>query len=429
MPENSTFCPNRRPNLSSCGDKSRMREARHTMEEAVHDDGEEPPRIALGPSPDRPFPDRPSPDRPSPDAILIRRTLAEIAPVADKVTSYFYALLFVRHPEMRAMFPAAMDAQRDRLLKALLTAAEHMDDAAVLTEYLQSLGRGHRKYGTRPTHYPAVGEALIGALIRYATLTWNKESEAAWVRTYTTISQIMIDAAAENELHAPAWWQAEVVSHDLRTPDVAVITLRPDQQYTFLAGQYTTLETPWWPRVWRHYSFASAPRPDGLLTLHVKAVPAGWVSNALVHHARPGDVLRLGPPAGSMTVDHSTDNGLLCLGGGTGIAPIKALVEDVAEHGDRRPVEVFYGARSGHDLYDIDTMMRLQKAYPWLSVRPVTEDQAQLPDAVRQYGPWTEYEAYLSGPPGMIRRGVDALRGVGIPAERIRHDLLTELAS
>ncbi|MFI8824190.1 globin domain-containing protein [Streptomyces sp. NPDC053431] len=366
---------------------------------------------------------------PSPDAVLIRRTLVEIAPVAERVTSYFYALLFTHHPELRAMFPAAMDTQRDRLLKALLTAAEHLDNTRVLTEYLQNLGRGHRKYGTRSEHYPAVGEALIGALVRYAEAVWDAETEAAWVRTYTTISQIMIDAAAENEQHAPAWWQAEVVSHDLRTPDVAVITLRPDQPYPFLAGQYTTLETPWWPRIWRHYSFASAPRPDGLLSLHVKAVPAGWVSNALVHRARPGDVLRLGPPAGSMTVDHSTDNGLLCLGGGTGIAPIKALVEDVAEHGDRRPVEVFYGARSGHDLYDIDTMMRLQQTFPWLAVRPVTEDEGRLPDAVRRYGPWVEYDAYLSGPLGMIRSGVDALKGAGIPTDRIRHDYLGELVS
>ncbi|KKZ72690.1 flavohemoprotein [Streptomyces showdoensis] len=352
--------------------------------------------------------------------------MVEIAPVADRVTSYFYALLFTHHPDLRAMFPAAMDTQRDRLLKALLTAAEHMDDVPVLTEYLRNLGRGHRKYGTQPAHYPAVGEALIGALVRYAD-TWDEETEGAWVRTYTTISQIMIDAAAEDEQHAPAWWQAEVVSHDLRTPDIAVITLRPDQPYPFLAGQYTSLETPWWPRIWRHYSFASAPRPDGLLTLHVKAVPAGWVSNALVHRARPGDVLRLGPPAGSMTVDHSTDNGLLCLGGGTGIAPIKALVEDVAEHGDRRRVEVFYGARSGHDLYDIDTMLRLQKTFPWLAVRPVTEDQGRLPDAVRQYGPWAEYDAYLSGPVGMVRSGVDALKGAGIPTDRIRHDFLAEL--
>ncbi|MFD8419184.1 globin domain-containing protein [Streptomyces sp. NPDC059466] len=395
------------------------------------------PAAVRPPVPTQPGPIRPSVPagrpaavaEPSPDAVLIRRTMAEVGPVADKVTSYFYALLFVRHPDLRSLFPAAMDTQRDRLLKALLTAAEHIDNTPVLVDYLQNLGRGHRKYGTRPEHYPAVGECLIGSLSRFASAIWDAETEAAWVRAYTTISQVMIDAAASDELRAPAWWYAEVVAHDLRTPDVAVITVRPDQPYPFLAGQYTSLETPWWPRIWRHYSFASAPRSDGLLSFHVKAVPAGWVSNALVHRARPGDIIRLGPPAGSMTVDHSSDSGLLCLGGGTGIAPIKALVEDVAEHGERRPVEVFYGARTDHDLYDIDTMLRLQQSHPWLAVRPIVDHQAHLhlPDAVREYGPWNEYDAYLSGPPGMIRSGMDALRDAGIPSDRIRHDSVEEL--
>ncbi|MYT32417.1 MULTISPECIES: globin domain-containing protein [unclassified Streptomyces] len=376
----------------------------------------------------------------SPDAVLIRRTMAEVEPVADRVTSYFYALLFVQHPELRALFPASMDAQRDRLFKALLTAAQHVDNSEVLGQYLSQLGRGHRKYGTQPDHYPAVGECLMSALARYATSSWGRETEDAWVRAYTRISQIMIDAAAENEAVAPAWWQAEVVSHELRTSDTAVVTVRPDQPYPFRAGQYTSLETPWWPRVWRHYSFAAAPRSDGLLSFHVKAVPAGWVSNALVHRARPGDVLRLGAPTGSMTVDHSAGNGLLCVGGGTGIAPIKALVEDIAGHGAQRPVDVFYGARSDHDLYDIDTMLRLEQTHPWLTVRPVVAvgpgDRGgpgtvtgQLPDAVRKYGPYREYDAYLSGPPGLIRSGVEALMGVGVPAERIRHDSIEELVS
>ncbi|MGP3952273.1 globin domain-containing protein [Streptomyces sp. 7N604] len=373
----------------------------------------------------------------SPDAILIRRTMAEIEPIADKVTSYFYAMLFVRHPDLRALFPAAMDTQRDRLFKALLTAAKHVDDGETLTAYLANLGRGHRKYGTRPEHYPAVGECLLAALSRYASESWGPETEAAWIRAYTAISQIMIDAAAADELRAPAWWEAEVVAHDLRTSDIAIITVRPDQPYPFRAGQYATLETPWWPRVWRHYSFSSAPRPDGLLSFHVKAVPAGWVSNALVHRARPGDIIRLGPPGGSMTVDHNTDSGLLCLGGGTGIAPIKALVEDVAEHGRKRPVDVFYGARSDHDLYDIDTMLRLEQAHSWLSVRPVVADgptpagglSGPLPEAVRQYGPWNAYDAYLSGPPGMIRSGVDTLVGIGVPSHRIRHDSIEELVA
>lgn len=129
-----------------------------------------------------------------------------------------------------------------------------------------------------------------------------------------------------------------------------------------------------------------------------------------------------------MIVDHSTDNGLLCLGGGTGIAPIKALVEDVAEHGRRRPVEVFYGARNGRDLYDLDSMLGLQERHAsWLSVRPVVDDP--LPEAVRRFGPWHEYDAYLSGPPGMIRSGVDTLVRSGVPSRRIRHDLVEELVA
>ncbi|MGW7816676.1 globin domain-containing protein [Streptomyces puniciscabiei] len=421
-----------------------MFEARHTMDAPTTTSGENgmsggtdwftPRTESSTPPPDSPerVPDQrsaPAVEEGSADAILIRRTMAEIGPVADKVTSYFYALLFVRHPELRALFPAAMDTQRERLLKALLTAAEHLDDTSVLVDYLQNLGRGHRKYGTRPEHYPAVGECLIGALSRYAATVWSPETEAAWVRAYTTMSQVMIDAAAADELRSPPWWHAEIVTHDLRTPDIAIITIRPDQPYPFLAGQYTSVETPWWPRAWRHYSFASAPRSDGLLTFHVKAVPAGWVSNALVHRARPGDVIRLGPPTGSMTVDHTTDSGLLCLGGGTGIAPIKALIEDVAERGARRPVEVFYGARTDHDLYDIDTMLRLQQSHSWLSVRAFIDQQAhvQLPDALRDYGPWNEYDAYLSGPPGMIRSGIDTLRDIGVPRSRIRHDSVEEL--
>ncbi|MFR9673105.1 globin domain-containing protein [Streptomyces sp. TR06-5] len=386
---------------------------------------------------------------PSADAVLIRRTLEEIGPVADSVTAYFYAMLFVQHPQLRELFPASMDAQRDRLLQAILTAARLIDDPEPLTEYLSHLGRGHRKYGTSPEHYPAVGECLLGALAQYATVTWSDEAEAAWVRAYTAISQTMIDAAAEDEKHAPAWWNAEIVSHEMRTRDIAVITVRPDQPYPFLAGQYTTLETPWWPRVWRHYSFAAAPRSDGLLSFHVRSVPAGWVSSALVNRARPGDVIRLGPPAGSMTVDHAAEHGLLCLGGGTGIAPIKALVEDVAEHGRSRPVEVFYGARHDHELYDLQTMQHLEQRHPWLSVRPVVSTggfagrrpsvnaeamgpallSGDLPEVVQQHGPWSSYVGYLSGPPGLIRSGVDVLRGAGIPPHRIRHDSLEELVA
>lgn len=372
---------------------------------------------------------------PSADAVLIRRTLDELRPVADTATSYFYALLFVRHPLLRDLFPAAMDVQRDRLFGALLAAGEHFDDAGTLTAYLSALGRGHRKYGARPEHYPAVGEALLATLERYASACWGPAAEAAWVRAYTAISQVMIDAAAADEQHAPPWWDAEIVGHEMRTRDVAVLTLRPDRPYRFRAGQYATVTTPWWPRVWRPYSLAAAPSPDGLLRFHVKAVPAGWVSHALVRRARVGDTVRLGPPAGEMTVDHSSDAGLLCLGGSTGIAPIKALVEDVAEHGRRRPVEVFFGARRDVELYDMNALSLLERRHPWLTVRPVVAEcpargpGGALPEAVRRLGPWPGYDGYLSGPAAMVRAGVAALTASGIPEERIRHDYGAEQGS
>jgi NAD(P)H-flavin reductase/hemoglobin-like flavoprotein len=362
--------------------------------------------------------------------VLIRRTLAEIEPIADEVTSFFYALLFVRNPGLRELFPPAMDTQRDRLFAALLGAAERFDDSAGLNRYLADLGRGHRKYGTQHAHYPAVGECLLAALERYAVRSWGPRSEAAWVRAYTAISQTMIDAAAAEEQRSPAWWHAEIVDHQLRTPEVAVVTVRPDQPYRFTAGQYAAVETPWWPRIWRTYSFASAPRPDGLLSFHIKAVPAGWVSGALVRRAAFGDVIRLGPPAGSMTVDHSSDTGLLCLGGSTGIAPIKALVEDVAEHGRRRPVQLFFGARRDTELYDLESLLALERCHPWLSVRPVVAEShsreltGRLPETVRRLGPWGEYDGYLSGPAEMVRNGVTALMSAGIPGERIRHDFM-----
>ncbi|MFI5528957.1 globin domain-containing protein [Kitasatospora sp. NPDC051853] len=365
------------------------------------------------------------------DVELIRASLAVVEPLADRATAHFYALIFLHHPEVRALFPAAMDVQRDRLFRSLLMAARSADDLPGLTAYLTRLGQGHRKYGTLTGHYAPVGECLVAALAKYCGPKWDAETELAWRRVYGLVATVMSEAAEEAARTSPPWWQAEVVGHQLRTPDVAVLTLRPDQAYPYRAGQYTTLETPWWPRVWRPFSFATAPRPDGLLTLHVKAVQAGWVSNALVHRAGPGDVLRLGPAAGSMVLDHEHGADLVCLGGGTGIAPVTALVEELAEHGrGGRAVDVFYGARRQDGLYELDRLRELASGNPWLTVHPVvSEEQAvgllagELPDAVSRYGSWAGRDAYLSGPAAMVRRGARALTRAGVTPGRVFHDL------
>ncbi|MFF2351998.1 globin domain-containing protein [Kitasatospora sp. NPDC058115] len=393
----------------------------------------------LAPVPPAPDPGGPAEQPPTArDLELVRSCLAVVEPVADRATAQFYALLFLGHPEIRALFPAAMDVQRDRLFRALLMAARGAGEPQDLRAYLGALGCAHRRFGTLTGHYGPVGECLLAALARYTGSRWTAETELAWRRVYRLVSSIMIEAAERDARTSPPWWQGEVVAHERRTPDVAVLTVRPDQAYPYRAGQYTVLETPWWPRVRRHFSFASAPRPDGLLTFHVKAVQAGWVSNALVRRAAPGDVLRLGPAAGGMTLDHADGADLLLVGGGTGIAPLLALVEELAAYGAAgRSVEVVYGARRAEELHGLAGLRELSARHDWLTVRPVLSgpgagtaeavaaglSAGRLPEAVARFGPWTGRTAYLAGPPAMVRRTSGVLLRAGLPAERIRHDL------
>src|SRR2546429_6220699 len=82
---------------------------------------------------------------------------------------------------------------------------------------------------------------------------------------------------------------------------------------TYLPGQHISVQTPHWPRLWRTYSIANAPRPDGLLRLHVRVVTGGLVSPGLVHQVRAGDPPLLGAPAGALIADTKSDRDVLCL--------------------------------------------------------------------------------------------------------------------
>ena len=74
-----------------------------------------------------------------------------------------------------------------------------------------------------------------------------------WTEAYTLVAEVMI-AAADEAAEEPAWWDADVVGHDRRTIDVAVLQVRPRARYDYLAGQSVSLETDLRPRLWRYYS-------------------------------------------------------------------------------------------------------------------------------------------------------------------------------
>ncbi|XVQ15228.1 globin domain-containing protein [Spirillospora sp. CA-255316] len=362
---------------------------------------------------------------------IIKESFTWLEPVADEAIAYFYGRLFAAEPRLRALFPPAMDLQRDRLFHALTAIIWSMDSPGALAEMLGRLGRGHRRYGVLPEHYPAVGAALIATLRRFGGTAWTPETEAAWTAAYRTAAEMMIAAAARDAEHSPAWWVAEVTGHDRRADDLAVLALRPARPLPYEPGQYVPVQVARWPRIWRPYSLAGAPRPDGTLRLHVRAVPGGWVSGALVRHTRPGDSVLLGGALGGMTLDPGSRRDLLLVAGGTGLAPLKALAERVALSARDRDVHLVAAARTERDLYDLPDLLRLAAAYPRLRITPVISDDPSYdgprgtpPDVLGRVPGLDEREVYVAGPVEMIRSTVDALQRLEVPPARIHHDLL-----
>src|SRR2546421_11045457 len=226
----------------------------------------------------------------------------------------------------------------------------------------------------------------------------------------------------------PPYWHAEVLTHERRSTDIAVFTCRPMQPLDYRAGQYVSIECKYQPRLWRVYSMANAPRKDGQMEFHVRSLGAGWVSSALVRRLKAGDMIKLAAPMGSLTLDRTSTRDIVCVAGGTGVAPIKALVEELTRYNRTRWVHVFFGAKHRDDRYDLADLNRLAARYPWLSVvSAVSEDpghggeQGNISDVVARDGPWKEPDFFVSGSPAMVKATLRRRAEVQIPAIRVKY--------
>jgi NAD(P)H-flavin reductase/hemoglobin-like flavoprotein len=364
------------------------------------------------------------------DTGRLRSSWARVIRHGTQVPQFFYATLFIAHPRLRELFPVSMAAQSDRLVGALGQVVSGVDDLATVVPLVERLGRDHRKFAVRAEHYPMVGEVLLATLAHFLGDEWSPELESDWTEAFTIVATTMMEAAAAAEATAPPWWEAEVVAHERRGFDVALIQIRPQPAFPFRAGQSITVESQTRPRVWRPYSPASAPRADGTIDLHVKAVPGGQLSNALVNGVGPGDVLRLGPPAGTrLTLDGDAGRDLLLLAGGTGLAPLKALVDELSTADRPRQVALFVGARTARDLYDLPAIQRMERQLPWLTVVPVVSHdpyfdgvRGGVTEAALRYRTWSDREVYVCGPDGMVDEALPRLVAAGVPVDRVHAD-------
>jgi NAD(P)H-flavin reductase/hemoglobin-like flavoprotein len=367
------------------------------------------------------------------DTTRLQQSFVLVAAHGDEVPLYFYSHLFLTHPETRTMFPASMAGQRDRFVGALLRIVGNVDQLDAVIPYLQQLGRDHRKYGVVTEHYPVVGPSLLATLGHFLGDRWTPDLAADWASAYDLVAQVMTDAAKEAEDSAPPWYDAEVVSHEDRAPGIAVLTVRPEQRLPYRPGQSVSVQTPLTPRMWRYLSPANAPRSDNTIEFHVRAVDGGWVSPALVYSTGKGDVVRLAAPVGTgLVFDDESDADLLLLAGGTGLAPLRALVEQLDGRRQRRNVDLYVGARTEAELYDLRALRRLQERNRWLSVVPVVErgsspglaigEAAQVALGHRR---WQGAQVYVCGSPEMVQSSLQALASAGIDTRAVRRETYT----
>jgi 2-polyprenylphenol hydroxylase and related flavodoxin oxidoreductases len=141
----------------------------------------------------------------------------------------------------------------------------------------------------------------------------------------------------------------KVYSIEYPVANVAILKLRlpPAADFRYLPGQYIDLS---YNGISRSYSIASAIVDDNLLELHIRKVADGVFSGFVFNEFKQNQLLRMQGPIGTFFI-RKTNKPLIFLAGGTGFAPVKAMVESLIKQDDKRPIHIYWGARKQDDIY------------------------------------------------------------------------------
>ena len=368
------------------------------------------------------------------DTAALKASWGKVAAAGDDVPLYFYSHLFLSHPEVRSMFPIQMSGQRDKLWAALGAVVSNVDEVDKVLPLLEQLGRDHRRFAVITEHYTAVGASLLATLKKFLGPAWTPDLADTWAQAYGLVAKVMVAAAEQDEDVAPASWEADVVRVERRSVEVAVIEVVPREPFPYRAGQSVAIEIPQRPRLWRYFSPANAPDPSGRMQFHIQPIAGGLVSTAVVRRLGQGDTIRMAAPVGQqLTLPENGDiPDLLLVAGGTGLAPLRAVLEQIERgwrstgHGPR--VHLFHGSRMPWNLYDHEHLTGLARK-PWFDYTPVVSDDPTYHGAkglvgtvAAKSGDGSNRIAMVCGSPDMVRYTVQELENSGVPAKSIRRE-------
>lgn len=236
----------------------------------------------------------------------------------------------------------------------------------------------------------------------------------------------------------------DVASHTLTlqekrdlTPSIAELTFVSAEPLAFRAGQFLQFKIPHENKVLeRHYSLATAPSADGKLVFTVRHMPAphsgvpAGVGSGFLCRLQPGDQVEAIGPFGDFLLSEVTERQQVFIGGGAGIAPLRALLQAEKRAPQTRPCTFFYGARNGKELCYADEfaaddsvqyvpVLSDAVAEDWKGrtgfVHTVAEEWLRQQDLAN-------LDVYVCGPPAMLQATMEMLADLGVPRNQIKFD-------
>lgn len=226
---------------------------------------------------------------------------------------------------------------------------------------------------------------------------------------------------------------ARVMKMECAADDVMILSLKlpASERLQFLAGQYIDILLKDGMR--RSFSIANPPQAGELLQLHIRRVPDGLFTTQVFTQMKEKDLLRLRGPMGTFFLREDSDRPIILIGGGTGFAPIKGILEHAFARNISRPLHFYWGVRAKRDLYmhalpQVWACTHANFLYTPVLSEPQPEDgwdgrtgwvhTAVLAD----YPDLSGHEVYASGPPPMIDAIKQAFLTHGLTPDRLFFD-------
>lgn len=378
-------------------------------------------------------------------AALVRanlRSITEAPHGPERLISAFHSHLFAEDPGLRELFPDNVQTQHRQFVSAIGFMLDNLEDWDRAQGFLEQLALDHRKYGVGSEDYDTAGRALLAAFATYNGPFWTPQLEAGWRDIAILISASM--AIGANSEDSQPYWAAKVVGSRRILEDLAIVRLQSEEPIPYLAGQYVPVCVPQRPKLWRYLSPAIPTNPYGEIEFHIRGVREGQVSPGIVAETEVGDIWQIAGPLGALQIDTESPRDVLMIGSGTGIAPLRAQLIEMARRGVNPHVHFFLGGRYPCDLYDVENMWQLSLSNPWLTVVPVCENASNpwwhpeppadppfgmhrrlignLGAVVASFGSWSDRQIQIAGSARMIADTKRALLAVGTPEYVISTD-------